>query len=100
MVGYSASSGAVYRNHSIGKAALAVSYSPDGVLTAAAARDGKVAVYNSLTAGYVVELMGPVTELSGLKWLPDRRRLLSYAREGPLVLWNIGDVPLCILRYI
>ncbi|GJE94312.1 WD40 repeat domain-containing protein [Phanerochaete sordida] len=92
LIGHDPSTGKKTFDTSIEAHGTAVSWSPDGKLIAAGGRDGRVMVWGAEKAKLIAQFMAPVKEISGLKWLPDSRRLLSYAKQGPLSLWNVGDV--------
>ena len=92
LVGQSPETGDIYRKESIGSCGDAVAYSPNGAFLAAAGRNGDVVVWSAVSGEFIVSFETGVPHLAGLKWLPDSRRLLSYAAQGPLHLWSVGDV--------
>ncbi|EKM58866.1 uncharacterized protein PHACADRAFT_248966 [Phanerochaete carnosa HHB-10118-sp] len=91
LTGRNSWTGEMYRKETIGSCGTAISYSPNGAFLAAAGRYGEVIIWGPKARQFVVKFQTSVQYLSGLKWLPDNRRLLSYADEGPLHLWNVGD---------
>lgn len=76
--------------HTIGSCGNAVAYSPDGIFIAAAGV-ANVIVRNAKSGELIADFWGTVPHLAEIKWLPDSRRVLSTAGEGPLCVWNVGD---------
>lgn len=75
--------------------ATAVAFSPNGAFFAtAAAKDGMVyiLVWNWESKVFVGEFTAPASEVEDMKFLPDNRRLLTFAKGGPACLWNVADV--------
>ena len=75
-------------------AATAVAFSPNGAFLAAAGGiDGShIWVWNWPSKEFIADFTAPVSEIKDIRFLPDNRRLLTFAKGGPGCLWNFADV--------
>ena len=75
------------------RGATAVAFSPNGALLAAAGGiDGShIWVWDWRSKVFIAEFTAPVSEIEDIRFLPDSRSLLTFAKGGPACLWNVVD---------
>ncbi len=81
--------------------ATALAYSHDGRTLAVGSLPGVVRLYDAATARYLGELAGhdAYHAISGLAWSPDGGRLVSGARDGRVIVWDVVSVrPLRVIE--
>ncbi|EKM58868.1 uncharacterized protein PHACADRAFT_248968 [Phanerochaete carnosa HHB-10118-sp] len=82
----------MYHLESLG---TAVAFSPNGEFIAAAGGlnegEGEIRVWSTTSRQLIAGFTAPSSNIWDTKFLPDSRRLLTFAKEGPACLWNVGD---------
>lgn len=72
----------------------AVAFSPDGAFLAAArgGNQSNIRVWDWQSEELVADFAAPVSNIEEIRFLPDSRSLLTFAKAGPVCLWNVADV--------
>ncbi|MFC3454353.1 WD40 repeat domain-containing protein [Amycolatopsis speibonae] len=68
---------------------MALAYSPDGGLLAAAGTDGKVVLWDSLDNRHLADLLGHTGSVDTLAFSPDGRFLATGGTDKKVVLWDV-----------
>jgi serine/threonine protein kinase/WD40 repeat protein len=64
-------------------------FSADGRLLAAATKDRRIKVWNTITEAVVAELSGPTSEITSLAFSIDGRRLVAVERDKTVHIWDV-----------
>ena len=78
----------------MGLSGTAVAFSPSGAFLAAAgdaSGGAAIRVWDWKSRKLVVEFTAPASEIGVIKFLPDSRSLLTFAKAGSVCLWNVAD---------
>jgi WD40 repeat protein len=75
-----------------------VSWSPDGTRLASAGQDGRIQIWDPVTATQTRELTGYASGAYAVSWNPDGTRLAAAGIDGQVRLWDPADgVALAVL---